>query len=285
MSALIRIVWFVALTWVLAAPLSPARAQMDQQALARTILGSDQRAAKLALDEATRALAPAEMGPELRAALIAVLERQNEVYLTYTKMMASGVVDGIEDPNEFPPAMQEFWREGYIFLVEAVIALRDPLAIPALAGAVGHGDRVARALAEFGEEAAPALLSVAEGGAREEDQAIFAMRALTLMVEDPKGQRLSRSTLDRMRRLVREQLTTETQYPSMIRSWSNLRAIRAEAAISLALTLGDPSLREVVHSLARDSESVRRLGVEDAANMERIQRHAAEALARPPRRR
>jgi len=285
MSALIRIVWVVGLTLAVASPLSQARAQVDQHALARNLLGEDGDAALAAMHEAAMTLKAPEMGPELRAALITVLERQNKTFLTYKRMMASGVVDGIEDPTEFPPEMQEFWGEGYFFLIETVISLRDPLAIPALVGAVGNANVVHLALAEFGENAAPALLSIAEGGAEEESQATMAIRALTLIVKDPKAQPISQNILERTRRLAREQLTTQTQYPSMIRSFSNLRAMRVEAAISLALRLGDPSLREVVLSLARDPESVRRLGVRDAANMELIQRHAAEALARPPRRR
>ena len=285
MSIMIRVLSVAALSMVIASLPAVALAQVDQDVLARTILGDDAYAAQVAVGRVQAVMQSEGIGPELRAALITVLERQNEVYFNYKKVFASGVLNGIDDPADYPPEMGEFWGEGYFHLFMTVIALREPQAIPALVGALGEGPRVAEALAEFGEEAAPALLGVAEGGAREESQAIFAMRALTLMAEDPKGQRLSRSTLERMRRLVREQLTTETQYPSMILSGSNLKAMRAEAAISLALTLGDPSLREVVHSLARDSESVRRLGVEDAANMERIQRHAAEALARPPRRR
>ena len=52
-----------------------------------------------------------------------------------------------------------------------------------------------------------------------------------------------------------------------------------------ALALDDPPLRELVTSLARNPEAVRRLGVQGSALVDRVQRNAAEAPARPPRRR
>jgi hypothetical protein len=240
MSIMIRVLSVAALSVVIASLPAVALAQVDQQALARSILGDDAYAAQVAVGRVEAVMESQGIGPELRAALITVLERQNEAYLTYKEMMASGVVDGIEDRTKFPLEMQEFWGEGYFHLFMTVIALRDPQAIPALAGVLGEGPGVARALAEFGEEAAPALLSVAEGGAREEIQAAGAMRALTIMVEDPKGQPLSRSTLERMRRLARDQLAGKTEYPQVIYFSPSGQSYRLQQAVTLALALDDP---------------------------------------------
>ena len=285
MSIMIRVLSVAALSMVIASLPAVALAQVDQEVLARTILGDDAYAAQVAVGRVQAVMESEGIGPELRAALVTVLERQNEVYFNYKKVFASGVLDGIDDPADYPPEMGEFWGEGYFHLFMTVIALRDPQAIPALVGALGEGPRVAEALAELGEEAAPALLSVAEGGAREEIQAAGAMRALTLLVKDPKAQPISQSILERTRRLAREQLSEKTEYPDVNYHSPSGQSYRLQGAVTLALALEDPFLRELVSDLARDPAAVRRLGVEDSGVLAGVQRHAAEALARPPRRR
>jgi len=124
--------WLAVMLLVAASP-AVALAQVDQQALARAIVGDDRRAAQDAFDEATRALAPEEMGPELRAALIAALERQNQVYRATAEASTAREVSGFSPP-ELDRLGREFWGEGYGFLVETVIGLQDREAIPALAG-------------------------------------------------------------------------------------------------------------------------------------------------------
>ncbi len=124
---------WLALTLVIASLPPDALAQVDQQALARAIVGGDRRAAQKALGEATRALAPEEMGPELRAALISALERENSRYRGALRATFTG------DSGRARELYEAFWGEGYLFLIEAVGALRDSKAIPALVTALGTG--------------------------------------------------------------------------------------------------------------------------------------------------
>ncbi len=60
------------------------------------------------------------------------------------------------------------------------------------------------------------LLAIAEGEAWEQAQAMAAMRALRLMIEEPTGAPLSPSTLDRIRKLVHTQLTEKVHYPAAV---------------------------------------------------------------------
>jgi hypothetical protein len=286
-----------AVTLIAAALPTGALAQVDQQALARTILGGDRQAAVAAVHETTTRLPAEEVGPALREALIAALERQNRIYEAILRNAAArpqvhqpplSEAESARAWEESNRRFGEFWREDYGTLISAVIAMRDPQAIPALVGAAGQGHSVAAALAGFGEEAAPALLSVAEGKAWSQFQAAMAMRALVLMIEERRGGPLSQATLERIKRLVQEQLTTGTRYPSAFER-AFPKPMRSPYIVtyasSLALALDDPPLRDMVTSLARDPEAVRRLGIERPREIEQVQRHAAEALARPPRRR
>ena len=279
-----RIILLLTLTLVVSASPAVALAQVDQQALARAIAGDDRRAAQEAFDEATRALAPEEMGPELRAALIAALERQNEAY--QASMETATTREALSPrPSTINRSRLVFWGEGYGFVIEAVAALRDPQAIPALVGALGTGWTATRAVAAFGEEAGSLVLSLAEGGDLRADQMTSAMSTLSLMIQEPQGPPLSLRTKERARRLVEQKLASGPDHPGFGPDTSALQDFVLQQAISLAIALDDPPLRELVTSLARDPDAVRRLGVEDSSAVERVQRHAAEALAKPPRRR
>jgi hypothetical protein len=263
----------LAILLVLASLPSGVQAQADQQALARQILEGDDRAASDAVGHAERMTREGEeVGPELRAALITALERQNRAYRKHSEMQHARRRD--------PEIERAFWGEGYIILTRAVVRLRHPETIEALAGALTIGGPPARVLAEFGEEAAPVLLDIAEGEAWEQAQAMAAMISLRLMIEEPKGAPLSASTLERIRRLARAQLSGNVEYPEAFDMARN--HVRIPAAISLALALDDPSLGELVRALAREPEAIRRLGIEDPAAIENVQRHAAQELARRP---
>jgi hypothetical protein len=254
----------------------PAAApQTDQQALAYQILEGDDRAANDAVARAERLLREGEeVGPELRAALITALERQNRAYRDHVGMIHAGRRD--------PEIERAFWGEGYISLTSAVIMLRHPETIEALAGALTIGEPPARYLAKFGEEAAPVLLAIAEGEAWRQAQAMAAMRSLRLMIDEPQGAPLSPSTRERIRRLVRAQLTGKVEYPAAVDTIRSRTHVRVRAAVSLALALDDPSLSELVQMLARDPAAIRRLGIEDPAAIEDVQRHAAPELAIRP---
>jgi len=144
------------------------------------------------------------------------------------------------------------------------------------------------AVAAFGEEAAPELLRLAEkGDSWWYSQVTDLLKTLIVMIEEPHGPPLSRATLERTRRLAREQLTNGPDYPEMVivSSLDRVSILQEATSLALALALDDPPLRELVASLARDPEAVRRLGVQDSSAVEGVQRHAAEALARPPGRR
>lgn len=286
MSNKMLMVSVVAVALLAGALPSAAQAQVDQWDLAQRIIGEDGDAARKAMHEAVGALTPQEMGAELRGALITALERQSEADHTYRRIMASGAVDGLEDPAHYPPEMQAFWGEDYFFLIETVIGLQDTRTIPALTGALGAGLTVAEGLADFGEDAAPELLRLSEGEARDEFQAAMAMKALTLMIEEGRGRPLSSNTIEQTKQLVNQQLTTRVRYAPMVAVPRPSRtALRLEAASSLALALGDPPLREIVSTLSSDPEAVRRLGIEDSSLVEKVQRHAARALSRRPIRR
>jgi hypothetical protein len=90
---------------------------------------------------AARTIRPPAAGPALRAALIALLERQNQ------DVKQSRDFGGmpLEGP-EFRASLQHMAAE-----------LREPNAIPALAGALGMFTAI-RALARFGEQAVPAVV-------------------------------------------------------------------------------------------------------------------------------
>ena len=265
----------LAISLALALLPSGVQAQADQQDLARQILEDDSGVAMHAAALAGRMISEGEeIGPELRTALITVLELQNRAYRKHSEMQHARLRD--------PEIERAFWGEGYIILTRAVVRLRHPETIEALAGALTIGGPPARVLAEFGEEAAPILLDIAEGEAWEQAQAMAAMISLRLMIEEPKGAPLSASTLERIQRLARAQLSGHVEYPEVFDSDRN--HVRIPAAISLALALDDPSLTQLVQALAREPEAIRRLGIEGAAEIAEIQRGAARELAERPRR-
>jgi hypothetical protein len=271
-----------ALTLMAIALSSGAEAQVDQQALARQILAEDRATARGAFYQVRRTLAPEEMGPELRSALITVLERQNRIYRE--DFEAASAHEGLP-PSALQHRPELFWGMGFADLLETVFALGEPKAIPALADAlVGFWWVTYPGLTRLGELAAPALLDIAEGGAWHRSQVRRALAVLTLMIEEPTGPPLSQATLQRVDQIARKQLTTGPTYPSVLADFPLGRRSQLQAAISLALSLDDPSLRELVQALAREPEAVRRLGIDDPAAMENVQRHAAQELARRPSR-
>jgi hypothetical protein len=263
----------------------PAGAQtpVDQQALARQILAEDRTTARDAFYELRKSLTPEKMGPELRTALITVVERQNRIFREAAE--ASRAYAGLP-PSALQHRPERFWGMGFMDLLETVIALGDPKAIPALADAlvqVGFSRVLHPGLARFGEIAAPSVLAIAEGESWHPYHVGEALAVLTLMIEQPTGPPLSEATIQRTRRLVKEQLMTGTTYQSSNANFHHPRVFQLQEAISLALALDDPALRELVQSFTREPETIRRLGIESGA-VERIQNHAIQELAKRPRR-
>jgi len=245
-------------TLVMCAVLAPvdrpalAQSEPDERALAQQLLGTDRRA-RAAAFQAARTIGARAVGPELRAALIALLERQNRLVAEVTRR--GGIVADYEDP-EFMAALARFVAE-----------LQDPAAIPVLAEAVDGGLPVIRALARFGERAVPALVAVAASADRHYTEVDHALRALRFIVEDPGSHPLSTRAREAVRVVVRARLTGTPYFTTL---WQ---------AIDLAAALDDPELMAIVTALAHDTREVMARGVTDPELVRRTQELARDRLA------
>ena len=235
-------------------------AQVDQRALAQQLLrgGIGERSRAL---ETARAIQPRNIGPELRAALISTLEREGQLHARRDEADRRGeAVEPLEDPE-------------FIFRVSSVVAeLRDPLAIPALTGALGtgSGSPVTKALVAFGEQAVPALVEPV-GSPRASPYVVDgALIVLRFLVEGAGPQPLSASSLNNIRRGAKSRLTGKQYFTTL---WW---------AIDLAVALDDAELRRIVGSLASDPDEVVARGIDDPELIEETQRLAAERLAGVP---
>lgn len=235
-------------------------AQIDQRALAEQLLRGSIGERSRALETA-RAIQPRNIGPELRAALISTLEREGQLHARRDEADRRGeAVEPLEDPE-------------FIFRVSSVVAeLRDPLAIPALTGALGtgSGSPVTTALVAFGEQSVPALLGVVRSPETSHYVVEGALVVLRFLVEGAGPHPLSAATLSAIRRAAKQRLTG-TQYFTTL--WD---------AIDLAMALNDSGLRRIVQALASDRDSVRARGIDDAETIADTQRRAAERLAGVP---
>lgn len=245
---------------VFAVALGPTtvQAQVDQRALAQQILSGSARERSGAV-EAARALGPQNTGPDLRAALIAALEREGQV--ESQRYYADLRGEALE-----PPEVPEL-----IFRLSAVVAeLRDPAAIPALVGVLGTGSTVTNALVAFGEEAIPAILAAVRSQETTHHVVDGALIALRFMVEGAGPHPLSAATLNEIRSAAKQRLTGKQVFTTVWR------------AIDLAVALKDPDLRRIVKSLATDRKEVIARGIEDSETIEETQRRAADRLAGVP---
>ncbi|MEW5984442.1 MAG: hypothetical protein AB1806_18995 [Acidobacteriota bacterium] len=252
----------VAAAIAMGAPLSrvvPAQEAVDQKAVAQQLLSTEVEDRFRALAQA-RALGPSRIGPELRDALIAALEVENR----RTKSRHEAALRGeyLEDRDEFYPEV-----------AEVVVALRTARAIPALAGALGHGMMVIRALVDFGESAVPAVLTVVTS----EDSLVPAvddgLHTLQLVVEGSETRPLSPATRRVIVAAARQRLSG-SQFDTVLCNASDL-----------AVALNDRGLREIVQRLAEDGNEVVSRGVTDPSLVEHVQRRAAAALAKAAARR
>jgi hypothetical protein len=159
----------------------------------------------------------------------------------------------------------------FIFRLSRVVTeLRDPLAIPALTGALGSGAPVRRTLVAFGEEAVPALLRAVRSPETIHYVVDDALIALRLMVEGAGPHPLSAASLTDVRRVAELRLTGKQYFTTL---WD---------AIDLAMALDDPGLTQVVRSLASNRDEVIARGIEDPELIQETQRLAAERLAGVP---
>jgi hypothetical protein len=155
-------------------------------------------------------------------------------------------------------------------LARLVAELRDPAAIPALTAALFTGPLVARALADFGEQAAAPVLLAAGMRQGWYDTVDGGLIALRLMVEQRTQRTLSPRTLARIRTVAEQRLTGPQYFTTLSR------------AIDLASVLGDARLRAIVERLASDPAELAARGIENPELITRVQEHATSRLAGLP---
>jgi hypothetical protein len=252
--------WFLPTLLSLLANLSASTSQehLNQQLIADMLLSEDKeersRAAGLAL-----ALRPQAIEANLRAALVAAVERDTDAYYSGLDAYFRGEpVVGEED---------EF--DHHLAIIELVAALNDPIAIPALAR-TGTGMTAIRALVNFGELPIPALLETAQSSKSHPFQVSDSLIALRLIIEAVQANRLLEDTLAAVSHLARQKLTERT---SDIVLWR---------AIDLAVILDNAELRAIVESLAADPNEVLARGITEPDLIERTQKRAADRLAGMP---
>lgn len=119
--------------------------------------------------------------------------------------------------------------------MHAVAQLGDPRAIPFLIEVLENGSNAANALADFGAKAFTPVLAVVSDPDGYPPQVREGMTALRFMLEDGV---LTAGQTDRVRAVVQGRLSG-TQHHSVV-----------DAALRLALALGDPGLRAAVARIA-----------------------------------
>lgn len=244
-----------------------AQLEVDQRALARQLVAVDRTERAKALDFAAE-IEPEKTGQELRAALMAALEREGRLTAqreTTQRDAASGsrrekIVEELKDPEFIARAAR------------VVAALHDPNAILALNSALGSGFPVIRALAEFGEQAAPAVLATVMSPESMHYAVDHGLITLRFMVEQANAHPLSPATRAQIRSAAEQHLKTG----------KGLAITTLRCAIDLAAVLKDPDLRRTVASLAVDANAIVARGVEDPEQIERTQLLANQRLAGIP---
>ena len=162
---------------------------------------------------------------------------------------------------------------GYLSEIEAMclgsaLDLKSRQAIPELVKALGLGfSVVARQLAEFGQDAAPAVLGVVTSAASAPEAVASGLFTLRLMIEGAGARPLPAGTREDIARAAEQWLTARPQ-----------SILTLAAAIDLAAALGDPDLRRVLERLASDRDAVASLGI-GAGSIDQIQRRASDGLA------
>ena len=256
------------LTLALLAMVSPAAGaepQVDQPVLAQQILGDDEDALVEAIG-AIRNISPEDLSSELHAAILKKI-RRNGVYNAERDA-------AMERSNEWIEPLGTERLESIVQMFPLVAALRDPDTIPALI--IGINNSVAReALAEFGEEAVPALLDAVMSG--NHYRVTGGLLALRFMVEGAAPRPLSAETRARIRRAAEHHLTAGTDRSS----------VTLRRASDLAFALDDPELWRIVETLATDPDAIGAWGVAPEY-VERTRQHLLDRLAGvpplPPRR-
>lgn len=122
-------------------------------------------------------------------------------------------------------------------LFEAAEAFQDPRAIPLMIEALKYGGGVFDGLADLGAVAFPAVLSAVNDPGGHPYRVSGGVTVLRFMVEDGS---LNPRQLRQVRQVARERLSGSQHF------------LVADAAVRLALALGDPELRRTVERIATD---------------------------------
>jgi hypothetical protein len=241
---------------VTAAHAQPAPVRTDQHAIARQLLGQDSGVRTSAFYDA-QAIGRENSGQELRAALIAFLERENRIVVEARRRGVA--VATLENPE-------------FIAHVAAYVAeLQDPASIPALARALDSGSSgPLHTLVAFGEQAAPAILAVVTSPQSSHEAVEGGLVALRFMVEEAAPRPLTVGTLNQIRRAVQLRLTGPQTFVTV---WD---------AVDLAVLLKDDDLRRIVQSLASNRSEVIARGITAPDLIERTQKLATDRLAGVP---
>ncbi|MBA4158259.1 MAG: hypothetical protein H0X65_12385 [Gemmatimonadetes bacterium] len=229
-----------------------AEAQAGQSELTRQLLHGD-RGEQLMAAEVARGIGGRNIDEKLRGALIEVLEREGRL----DAQRRRGDIGFLDNP------------ELIARLALVVAELRDPRAIPALAGAVHTSPPAAKALAAFGEPAAAAVLEVANsrGQTAVVNSGLITLR---LMIEGAGKRPLSPGTRQEIRQVAQRHMSAEYSVTTLWRS------------IDLAVVLDDPEIRRMVELLATDRNEVIARGVTEPDLIEQTQKRARERLAGVP---
>ena len=154
-------------------------------------------------------------------------------------------------------------------LLTTVAALKDTMAIPALAMSLGTGMTPIRALTEFGQPATTMTLRVANAPT-EHEQVADALLVLRLMAENVSVRPLTPATHAQLHAVAAKRLTGAQSLDVVLR------------AIDLAIVLGDADLRQTVTALAANPGEAHRRGIQDANQIAQVQRQARDRLAGVP---
>ena len=153
----------------------------------------------------------------------------------------------------------------------SALDLKSPRAIPELVKTLGLGfSIVPRQLAEFGEDAAPAVLAVVTFADSDREVVGTGLMALRFMVEGAGPRPLSAATRERIKQAAEQWLAARQQ-----------SILTLGAAIDLAAVLSDPDLRRILELLASDPNAVASRGI-GAGSIEWIRKRAADRLAGAP---
>ena len=212
--------------------------------------------------ETVRRLGVGQSSQEVGTALIRAL--QQEAMLHRQREMA-------DHRGENPPPLDD--PELLLRMASIVAELRDPASIPALAASLGTGFTVIRPLAEFGEQAIPAILAVEsspDSGTGAVNHALITLRFIAEEVSAKGG--LSDRVLQELRRVATRRLLSGEGSATTTLWW----------AIDLAWVVQDKALRESVEALATNPNEILSKGITDPGLIEQTQHRAADRIAGVP---